>query len=141
MLEGVVLSAVSGYAVDELIGKVLRISAPAALVGSYFITDNDATTITVSSDDPFEEAASTTVSYTIVDKNTTGLRSFSYDYDNNVDGGRTSATNDDVVFITLGLNTAQYVSTVIADGIERVANKTLSITSSLERNYNDPVNS
>lgn len=138
---GVVLSAVSGYAVDELIGKVLRISAPAALVGSYFITDNDATTITVSSDDPFEEAASTTVSYTIVDKNTTGLRSFSYDYDNNVDGGRTAATNDDVVFITLGLNTAQYVSTVIADGIERVANKTLSITSSLERNYNDPVNS
>lgn len=138
---GTVLSAVTGYTIDDLIGKVLRVSAPAALVGSYFITDNDATTITIASDDPFEEAASTTVSYTIVDKNTAGSRTFAYDFDNNTDGSRTAETNDDAVFIALGLNKAQYVSTTIADAIERVANKTLTITSSLERNYSDPVNS
>lgn len=137
---GTVLSAVSGYTDDDLIGKVLRVSTPPALEGSYFITDNTATTITIAADDPFEEAATTSVGYTIVEKNTAGQRQFIYDYENNTDGGRTADTDDDLVFICIGLSKAQYVKNDVSNGIERVESKTITITSALERNYSDPVN-
>lgn len=135
-----VLTGVSSYTPDDLIGKVLRVTAPPALVGSYFITDNDATTITVASDDPFEEASAAGVSYTIVPKSD-GTLNFVYDYDGEDEGGiKTAGADADVVFVCIGLDKAQYVKTTITNGIEEIASKTLTITSALERNYSDPVN-
>jgi hypothetical protein len=136
-----VLTGVASYTPDDLIGKVLRVTAPAPLVGSYFITDNDATTITIASDDPFEEAASASVAYSIVGKSD-GTVNFVYDYDGETEGGaKTAGADADVVFVCVGLNKAQYVNTTITNGIEEVASKTLTITSALERNYSDPINS
>ena len=135
-----VLTGVSGYAVSDLQNKVLRVTAPPALVGSYFIADNDATTITIAADDPFEEAASASVNYTIVGKSD-GTLNFIYDYDGETEGGaKVAGTDADVVFVCVGLNKAQYVNTTITDGIDEVASKTLTITSALERNYSDPTN-
>lgn len=67
--------------------------------------------------------------------NVTGATSatFTFDYDSNVQGGRTASTDAPVTAIALGLNSAQYVR---ASGtISRSKANSLSLTSSLERNY------
>lgn len=62
--------------------------------------------------------------------------SFTYDYDNNTDGGRTASTDANVTLVAIGLNTAQFV---IATGtIAKSTANSLSVTSSLERNYSNP---
>ena len=61
---------------------------------------------------------------------------FTYDYDNNEQGGRTKATDADVTIVALGLNIAQYVSTT--GTITRSKGQTYSLVAPLERNYENP---
>jgi len=61
---------------------------------------------------------------------------FTFDYDGNVQGGRTAGTDADVTLVALGLSTAQYV---IATGtIARSTANSITAVSALERNYSNP---
>jgi hypothetical protein len=61
---------------------------------------------------------------------------FTFDYDNNEQGGRTKETNAGVTVIAIGLDTAQFVSTTST--IARTKTNDISIVSALERNYDNP---
>lgn len=61
---------------------------------------------------------------------------FTFDYDGNVQGGRTPGTDAAITIVAIGLNTGQYVkSTGI---ITRSNANSVSVVSSLERNYSNP---
>jgi hypothetical protein len=62
---------------------------------------------------------------------------FDYDYDGNVQGGRTAATDADVTIVAIGLNSAQYV--VATGTITRATGVNFSLVAPLERNYTNPV--
>ena len=62
--------------------------------------------------------------------------SFDFDYDGNVQGGRTAGTDAAVTVVAIGLTTAQYVS---ATGtITRATGQNISLVAPLERNYSNP---
>jgi hypothetical protein len=61
--------------------------------------------------------------------------SFTFDYDGNVQGGRTPQTDANVTVVAIGLSTAQYVST--AGTIARSNANAFSLVSTLERNYSN----
>ncbi|MDP2325861.1 MAG: hypothetical protein Q8N51_17800, partial [Gammaproteobacteria bacterium] len=67
------------------------------------------------------------------DINATSI-AFSFDYDNNEQGGRTKATNAAVVLVAAGLETAQVA---VASGltITRATGLSFSVTAAAERNY------
>lgn len=61
---------------------------------------------------------------------------FDFDYDGNVQGGRTAGTDAAITAVAIGTDTAQYVS---ATGtITRSTEISLSLVSPLERNYENP---
>ena len=61
---------------------------------------------------------------------------FTFDYDGNVQGGRTSGADANIVVVAIGLDKAQYVK---ATGtITRSTANSVSLVSALERNYNNP---
>jgi hypothetical protein len=62
-----------------------------------------------------------------------GSYSFTFDYDNNVQGGRTVATDTPVTVVAIGLATAQYV--VATSTITRSKTNNISLVSTLERNF------
>lgn len=62
--------------------------------------------------------------------------SFDYDYDNNVQGGRTAGSNAAVTIRAIGLNTAQFVETTGV--ISRATGLSFSLVAGLERNYSNP---
>lgn len=62
--------------------------------------------------------------------------SFSFDYDGNVQGGRTAATDAAIRLRAIGLSTAQFVETT--GTITRNTGLTFSLVSGLERNYSNP---
>lgn len=63
--------------------------------------------------------------------------SFTFDYDGNVQGGRTAETNAAVTVVAIGLNNAQYV---LAEGtIARSTANSVTLVSALERNYDNPL--
>lgn len=62
---------------------------------------------------------------------------FDFDYDNNVQGGRTAATDANCVLKAIGLETAQYAQ-VAALTITRSTGLTFPITAALERNFSNP---
>jgi len=58
-----------------------------------------------------------------------------FNYDGNVQGGRTPATNAPITVVGIGLNTGQYVK---ATGtIERSTTNSISLVAALERNYSN----
>lgn len=59
--------------------------------------------------------------------------SFDFDYDNNVQGGRTAATNAPIVLRAIGDNLAQFVQTT--GTITRATGLSFSLVAALERNY------
>lgn len=61
---------------------------------------------------------------------------FDFDYDNNIQGGRTAATDADVVIRAIGLETAQFVETF--GTIIRAVGQSFSVVAALERNYSNP---
>lgn len=63
--------------------------------------------------------------------------SFTFDYDGNVQGGRTPGTDAAVTIVAIGLTTAQFVITTGL--IQRSKANNFSLVSSLERNYSNPV--
>ncbi|NQZ77069.1 MAG: hypothetical protein HRT61_13355 [Ekhidna sp.] len=61
--------------------------------------------------------------------------SFTFDYDNNTQGGRTAGTDANVTVVAIGLSTAQYVA---AEGtITRATGQNISLVAPLERNYDN----
>ena len=62
---------------------------------------------------------------------------FDFDYDNNVQGGRTAATDAKVRLLAIGLETGQYVVSDVQT-ITRATGLSFSVTASLERNYSNP---
>jgi hypothetical protein len=62
---------------------------------------------------------------------------YSFDYDNNAQGGRTPATAAAVTIVCIGEDRAQYVQTL--GTIERANNNVFSLVAALERNYSNPV--
>jgi len=61
--------------------------------------------------------------------------SFTFDYDGNVQGGRTAGTNANVTLVALGLDTAQYV--ISTGTITRSTSNNITAVSALERNYSN----
>jgi hypothetical protein len=60
---------------------------------------------------------------------------FTFDYDNNTQGGRTAGTDANVTVVAIGLDTAQYVA---AEGtITRATGQNISLVAPLERNYSN----
>ncbi|MDX1493533.1 MAG: hypothetical protein R3253_05720, partial [Longimicrobiales bacterium] len=62
--------------------------------------------------------------------------SFDFDYDNNAQGGRTAATDANVVLVAAGLETAQ-VAVVKGLTITRATGLAFAITAAQERNYSN----
>ena len=58
---------------------------------------------------------------------------FDFNYDNNVQGGRTSNTNAPITVVAIGLETGQFVSATTT--IERTVTNSASLVAPLERNY------
>jgi len=61
---------------------------------------------------------------------------WTFDYDNNEQGGRTKGLSADVVVVAQGLNGATWTSTEYT--ITRTAGQTITVTADDERNYSDP---
>ena len=61
---------------------------------------------------------------------------FTFDYDNNNQGGRTPGTDADVTVVAIGLETAQFVRTTST--LTRSKANNISLVASLERNYSNP---
>lgn len=61
---------------------------------------------------------------------------FTFDYDGNTQGGRSSGANAAVTVVAIGLGTAQYVSTTSVIARTKVNN--ISLVAGLERNYDNP---
>jgi hypothetical protein len=62
---------------------------------------------------------------------------FTFDYDQNVQGGRTQGTNAATTIVAIGLETAQFVSST-ALTIEATKTNNISLVAALERNYANP---
>jgi hypothetical protein len=62
---------------------------------------------------------------------------FDFDYDNNVQGGRTSGTDAAIIIRALGEDVAAFVET--SGTITRATGLTFSVTAPLERNFTNPV--
>jgi hypothetical protein len=61
---------------------------------------------------------------------------FDFDYDNNVQGGRTAATDADIVIRVIGTDVAAFVETF--GTITRATGLSFSVVAPLERNYSNP---
>ena len=61
---------------------------------------------------------------------------FTFDYDGNIQGGRTAQTDAAITVVALGLNKAQYVKATST--IARTNANSVSLVASLERNYSNP---
>lgn len=61
---------------------------------------------------------------------------FDFDYDGNVQGGRTAATDAAITLRAIGLETGQFIETT--GTITRATGLSFSLVSSLERNYSNP---
>lgn len=62
--------------------------------------------------------------------------SLTFDYDNNVQGGRTAGTDAGITIVGIGLSTGQYVKTTAT--IARSTSNVASLVAALERNYANP---
>ena len=62
--------------------------------------------------------------------------SWDFDYDGNIQGGRTAGTDANYVLRVIGLTTAQFAE--VSGTIVRATGQNISITSALERNYVNP---
>lgn len=68
---------------------------------------------------------------------TSGVIAFDFDYDNNVQGGRTAGTDAAVSIVAQGLNGATWV--LATSTITRAAGQTITVNADDERNYANPV--
>lgn len=61
---------------------------------------------------------------------------FDFDYDGNVQGGRTAGTTAEITLKAIGYNTGQYVETT--GQILQAVGQVFTLVSALERNYDNP---
>ena len=61
---------------------------------------------------------------------------FTFDYDNNAQGGRTPVTSAPVTVVAIGLLTAQFVK--VTSTLARTKTNNISVVAPLERNYSNP---
>jgi len=61
---------------------------------------------------------------------------FTFDYDNNAQGGRTPVTDAAVTVVAIGLSTAQFVK--VTSTLARSKTNNISVVAPLERNYSNP---
>lgn len=61
---------------------------------------------------------------------------FTFDYDNNAQGGRTPVTDAAVTVVAIGLSTAQFVR--VTSTLARTKTNNISVVAPLERNYSNP---
>jgi hypothetical protein len=61
--------------------------------------------------------------------------SHSFDYDNNIQGGRTGGTDAAITVVGIGLSTGQYV--IATGNIARSTANSVSLVAALERNYSE----
>lgn len=128
----------TGGAVDFSVfgvGDYIHVEGSASNDGYYEIATVNATTITTVEAIATEGAgASITVSKTAIgDVGGSSFVQFDFDYDNNVQGGRTAAQDANITVVAIGLQTGQYVS---ATGtITRSTQNSVSLVAPLERNY------
>lgn len=66
----------------------------------------------------------------------TGDVDFTFDYDNNVQGGRTAGTDAAVTIIAIGLSGAQWIAAAFT--ITKVTGLSFPVNAALERNYSNP---
>ena len=98
-----------------------------------FFTTNPAGNFGTSSAVVVNDASSVPITGNVSGLNT---KSFTFDYDANVQGGRTAGVDAAVTVVALGLSGAQYV---IATGtITRSTGNAISLVSGLERNFANP---
>lgn len=106
------------------------VNDPAAVYRMYF------TTLPGAGND-FGEAGAVLVQDSAgldISGNVTGSSvSFSFNYDSNVQGGRTAGTDAAVTVVAIGLTTGQYVAAQAT--ITRAVGQTISLVAPLERNY------
>lgn len=98
-----------------------------------FFTTNPGGNFSTSSAIIVNDADGVPISYNV---SGTSSHSFTFDYDNNTQGGRTASTDADVTIVAIGLNNAQYV--LFQGTITRTTGLTFSLVASLERNYSNP---
>jgi hypothetical protein len=72
----------------------------------------------------------------VAEDQTTSPLQFTFDYDNNAQGGRTPAEDANITIVCIGEGTAQYVQTTGI--IQRQNENAFALVSSLERNYSNP---
>lgn len=125
-------NGLSTWTIDDFADKVLVVTS-GLNAGHYWIVSNTASTLTLLT---AFEATDAAMNWEIRNKSN-GSISWTFDYTNNVQGGRTGNTAADVSIVAVGLETGQYV---LASGntIGSGSGQNFSITASLERNYSDP---
>lgn len=128
------------WTVDDLIGDIIYIKT-GTNAGKYYITDNDATSITIDpAGKPFD-VNDTAVDWEILERNDDGtggtpLITATYNYAENTDAGKAANINAGVTLVAIGLDSAQYATATAT--IERVNSVNIPVSNALERNYEDP---
>ncbi len=150
----------TGYSDDDLIGYDVTITGSTGSTddGQRTITDNTSTAITVDGSaltlteevtldiegDAFGESGALQVkrsdttnvgsdlSYLVPENVAGSSYQFSYAYDGDTTGGRTTGVDTDIVVVALGLTKGQYVQ---AEGTITNTGATIGLVSALERNY------
>jgi hypothetical protein len=131
---------------DEPMNGIYQLTAETTPNDAWAVTRYDGATIVTTSSAAvnLDEHPIDGPDAIIVEDNTntdvTGLASadftFSFDYSNNTQGGRTASTDADVICRAIGQATAQYTQSSIQT-ISTTA-LTIPVTSQIERNFNNP---
>lgn len=100
---------------------------------SLFFTDANGNEFGTSSAIIVEDNSTTAISWVIGGASEI---TFDFDYDGNVQGGRTTWVDASVTLVAIWLSTWQYVA--IESTITRSVENTISVVSGLERNYSNP---
>lgn len=131
----------TGGAVDFSIfatGDYVHIEGSAGNDGYYEVASSTSTTITtVETVTTAGAGPSISVTQTAIgDVGGNSFVQFDFDYDNNVQGGRTAGQDAGITVVAIGLQTGQFVS---ATGtITRSTQNSVSLVAPLERNYENP---
>lgn len=104
----------------------------AAAVYKMFFTTNPAGNFGTSSAVVVNNASAVAIAGTISSQSQIA---FTFDYDANVQGGRTAGTDAAVTVVALGLSGAQYV--VATGTITRSTSNSITVVAALERNYSN----
>lgn len=125
----------TAFAVDEYI----HVQGTTSNNGYYKIAAVTANQIELVQQTITNESAGSTFTITQAAMGDVSAQDFvevSFDYDNNVQGGRTANTDADVTVVAIGLTTGQYVSTTST--ITRSKENSIALVAPLERNYSNP---